>query len=572
MISTWTILFSFFAATVLLLGGIAIYWAFILPLTNPLKEIPGPPISGFYNISHMEMTINPTLSPRTHARFLKDYGRNVHIRGPFPWDDRLISVDPVAISYILKNTSIYEKPWQSRAFISSLIGCGMLSAEGKAHKRFRRVATPAFSIQHLRDSKVAIFQKGLGIKKSWMSLIETDQTESESQDNFKGTRFDVCDWIYRATFDVIGVTGFDYDFNAIGHSDDELYHAYKEMFEAGIAQQKDNLRVTLGVYVPLLYKFFPDQSTRTVARCRAVIERVAGGLIQEKKRKILEAEKQGITEHGREDLLTLLLKSNQSESTPPSQRLSDEDILNNINTLLFAGSDTTALSITWTLLLLAMYPELQTRLRNELLSISPSTSLESLSPEEVISLYDNGISTLPYLDNVVKETLRLIPPVHSSMRCATQDDVIPTSSPMKWKVEGEVFEEKKDVKISKGTFIHIPIEAFHLDKEVWGEDAWSFDPDRWDHLPDAASSLPGLYANLLTFSAGPRSCIGYKFSIVEIKTFLFILLTKFVFKPTGEKIGKANVVLTRPYLVGNTAAGSQCPIFVAPYISESEKV
>ena len=94
--------------------------------------------------------------------------------------------------------------------------------------------------------------------------------------------------------------------------------------------------------------------------------------------------------------------------------------------------------------------------------------------EEVGSLY-TIISELPYLDNVVKETLRLIPPVHSSIRVAVQDDVVPTSSPMKFtKPDGTVVEEMRSVRVPKGSFVHVPIEAFNLDREVWGSDAWTF--------------------------------------------------------------------------------------------------
>ena len=83
-------------------------------------------------------------------------------------------------------------------------------------------------------------------------------------------------------------------------------------------------------------------------------------------------------------------------------------------------------------------------------------------------------------------------------------------------------------------------------------------PDRWDNLPESASELPGLFSNTLTFSAGPRvssdhllhvalltvrleSCIGLRFSMIEIKTFLYLLLTNFKFQPTEDKILKANV-------------------------------
>lgn len=147
-----------------------------------------------------------------------------------------------------------------------------------------------------------------------------------------------------------------------------------------------------------------------------------------------------------------------------------------INTFMFAGTDTTSLAMTWTLYLLAKYPDVQTRLRTELRSVLPETPLEALTEDEIQSLYAS-IAELPYLEKVIKETLRLIPPVHSSIRVATRDDMVPVSSPLKRKTpDGKVLQEDvKQIAVPKGTFIHVPIEGFQLDKEIWGESAWSFE-------------------------------------------------------------------------------------------------
>jgi len=248
---------------------------------------------------------------------------------------------------------------------------------------------------------------------------------------------------------------------------------------------------------------------------------------------------------------------------PADQRISDLDILHNINTFMFAGSDTSSLSLTWALSLLAQNSVIQERLRAELLSVTPasSTDLSKLTEDEIQSLH-TIISDLPYLHNVTRECLRLIPPVHSTIRVATQDDQLPTIFPVHHR-DGTIVMDKSFIHVPKGSFVHVAIEGFNLDKGIWGDNAWEFQPDRWDHLPEGASALPGLFSNTLTFSAGPRSCIGMRFSLVEIKTFLYILLTNFVFQKTEDKITRANVVLTRPYISGKFKEGSQCPLFVS---------
>jgi cytochrome P450 len=168
------------------------------------------------------------------------------------------------------------------------------------------------------------------------------------------------------------------------------------------------------------------------------------------------------------------VKSNMATDLPPEHRISDEDILHNVNTFMFAGSDTSSLSLTWTLLLLAQNPEIQRRLRAELLAVAPtsSESLSTLTEDEVQSLY-SIIASLPYLDNVTRESLRLVPPVHSSIRVATQDDEIPTMYPVH-KRDGTINEGKTSVTVKKGSFVHVAVEGFNLDKAIWGDDAWDF--------------------------------------------------------------------------------------------------
>jgi cytochrome P450 len=154
----------------------------------------------------------------------------------------------------------------------------------------------------------------------------------------------------------------------------------------------------------------------------------------------------------------LIVKSNVATDLPLEQRISDEDILHNINTFIFAGSDSTSLAVTWTLFLLARHPRIQDRLRAELLGMARPKNLG----EEALLAHYQELAVSPLLDKVCRESLRVVPPVHSSLRVATQDDVLPVSN------DGE------DIQIRKGTFVHVPIEAMNLDREIWGKDAWAF--------------------------------------------------------------------------------------------------
>jgi hypothetical protein len=119
------------------------------------------------------------------------------------WETRLLPLDPVTVSHVLKYPNIYEKPSTTRGLIGWLIGCGVHAAEGDAHKRQRRIATPAFSIQNMRAFVPLIFNKGAELKDRWMGIVQ-EQVVKDTQKNHTGLQLDVHRWVSRATFDVIG--------------------------------------------------------------------------------------------------------------------------------------------------------------------------------------------------------------------------------------------------------------------------------------------------------------------------------------------------------------------------------
>ena len=214
-----------------------VYEVLIRPRFNPLSRLAGPHVKGglwgtnlveILRYAYRALTVfaeahinidSATISAEVHEIWTEVYGRSFRIRGAGPvsvlihgtptsrlrdmkWDERLMTLDPVSVTYIMKNSIVYEKPWQSRKLISSLIGCGMLAAEGQMHKRQRRVATPAFSIQNLRALVPLVFRKGDELKNKWLEFAAAHPEDSEAP-----LQLDVCHWVSRATFDVIGVAG-----------------------------------------------------------------------------------------------------------------------------------------------------------------------------------------------------------------------------------------------------------------------------------------------------------------------------------------------------------------------------
>ncbi len=87
----------------------------------------------------------------------------------------------------------------------------MLSTEGQVHKRMRRVGNPAFSVQNMRALVPLVFSTGQELRDKWFELSsqhEQDGSQSKRKDiASKGLKLDVCMWVSRATFDIIGLAG-----------------------------------------------------------------------------------------------------------------------------------------------------------------------------------------------------------------------------------------------------------------------------------------------------------------------------------------------------------------------------
>ncbi|KIJ68616.1 hypothetical protein HYDPIDRAFT_81313 [Hydnomerulius pinastri MD-312] len=540
----------------------------VAPISDPLKNVQGPEGSLLQN--HFREVMDPTHSPDTHDSWVKAYGRTFKFHGFGRHDYRLFSVDVRVISHVL-NSPVYEKPWQTRSLLTRLFGRGVFAMEGEEHKILRKLISPAFSTQAIKAMTPIFFQKAEELRDRWECLTATPTSiDAEGLPplppppylptrSLADTVLDVSHWFSRAAFDVIGLAGFDYHFRSLQHESEDVYLAYRNMFK--VADRNPGVRGLIQLYFPFIEKILPDEGSRILKESQAVIQQAGKELIQSKKTAIL-AEKASAKDIKEKDILSLLIKSNLS--TDESKRISDADLLDQLSTFLFAGSDSTSLTMAWCTHLLSLNPDVQARLRDEIFSLSACSSNTTTSSGYSPQSHAEAIDALPYLDAVIRETLRLCPPVHGTMRVATRDDNIPVSSPILLR-DGTVVREGETFPIRKGSYVHVPIEALNFSEDIWGTDARSFNPDRWTSLPCTARApaYPGI-ANLMTFSFGPHACPGWKFSILQTKIFMATLLPHFVFEPAAD-IQKFNAVLTRPYVYDQFEHGARLPLKVGKY-------
>jgi len=149
---------------------------------------------------------------------------------------------------------------------------------------------------------------------------------------------------------------------------------------------------------------------------------------------------------------------------------------------------------------------------------------------------------------------------------AGKDDAIPLNKPYT-DVHGQVHDS---IRISKGSPILIPILAINRLKELWGEDAFEFKPERWESIPDTVEHVPGVWSHMMSFLGGARACIGYRFSLVEMKALIFTLVRAFEFDLAvpAHEITMKQAIVQRPFVRSEMEKGSQLPLLIKPYVRQ----
>ena len=213
-------------------------------------------------------------------------------------------------------------------------------------------------------------------------------------------------------------------------------------------------------------------------------------------------QRRGAGETSRQDLMQLMLTAHEEFTVQGASKLTDEEIVAQCVAFLLAGHETSMITLSTTAYHLALYPDIQKKLRKDICrytELNPSATLYELS---------HGIE---YLDCVINETQRLCPPAHQLNRECGQDCEI------------------NGIFIPKGLEIVIPFYALHHDPEAWPEPE-KFNPERF-RGPSKDSRHPYQY---LPFGAGPRNCIGMRFALMEIKITLVKILAKYKFVLSPE--------------------------------------
>ena len=360
---------------------------------------------------------------------------------------------------LLDEREKFQKITQIR-LLGPLLGKGILTSEGAEWKWQRQASAPMFRPQEL-----------LGFVPAFVRVTDEVIARWRAAPPGSPQRVDVD--MTRATFDVISAT--------------LLPSADPGVFEQSIGtfQKSGGWGILYAAVNAPRWTPRPGflSGMRAVATLRAAVK----GMV-EQRRSLRES-----AVPAPDDLLHRLMLARDPES---GQSMNDEQLVDNLLTFYLAGHETTAKALTWTLYLLARSPEWTAALVDEIARVTGGAPITG-----------DHVEGLPLVRQVLKESMRLYPPVPMMSRQAVADV----------RIDGH--------EVKAGASVLLPIYAIHRHAGRW-ENPHAFDPTRF--APEREAQIPRY--QYMPFGAGPRICIGMSFAMLEATVMLATMLQQVRFE------------------------------------------
>ncbi|MBX3065290.1 MAG: cytochrome P450 [Anaerolineae bacterium] len=351
-----------------------------------------------------------------------------------------------------------KAPLDKQIFKPSL-GSGLLVSDGDFHHRQRRLMQPAFHSKRIEN----------------YAQVMTDYTQRMLATWHSGDSIDIREQMTELTMRIVTKTLYSVEMT---HDADKIGHAMEAITRNGEQQYRQ------GFVFP---RWLPVNQNREISGAVKTIDAALLPIIEERRRSGID--------NG--DLLSMLLLAQDEEG-----QMSDEQVQDEVTTLFAAGHETTSNALVWTWYLLSRHPHVEQKLREELDRV-----LGGRTPE----LHD--LRNLPYLDYVLRESMRLYPPA--------------------WILNGRVPQEDVtigDYMLPKGAVVFISPFVLHHDPRYF-EQPEAFMPERWDN--DLEKRIPR-YA-YFPFGGGPRVCIGNSFALMEARLVLATIAQRYRLLATSSQ-------------------------------------
>ncbi|XP_028822324.1 cytochrome P450 4F3 isoform X2 [Denticeps clupeoides] len=400
---------------------------------------------------------------------------------------------------LLASASITVKDELFYGLMRPWLGQGLLLSNGERWSRHRRLLTPAFHFDILKNY-VVVFNHSTDIMHAkWRRLVAAGQK-----------RLDMFDQISLMTLDSLLKCTFSYDSQCQEKSSEYITAIY----------ELSTLVVKRQHYPPHHWDwlYWRSANGQRFRKACSVVHGFTTDIIQKRRTQLLHqgaTKSQCVSEPGTRkkvtDFIDVLLLSKDEDGNS----LTDDEIKAEADTFMFEGHDTTASGISWVLYNLAAHPKYQERCRDEIDSLLKGRETEEIQWDD--------LTNLPFTTMCIKESLRLHPPVVALSRQYTKDMPVPGGRT-----------------IPKGTISLLSIYGTHHNSEIWPNPE-VYDPMRFD--PEKSKGRSS-YA-FIPFSAGPRNCIGQNFAMAEMRVAIALTLRRFRVSLSGQNVRRLYTLILR---------------------------
>ncbi|KAI9066851.1 cytochrome P450 [Trametes sanguinea] len=522
-----------------------------------LRNVPGPSPASIWNGLSKELH-SPFAVPY-REKVLTSYGSVIRL-DDFLGDVHLAVSDPLALATIFgKYRDSYDTPESRIQSMRTVFGGGLTGVKGSlSHSEQRKRLSPVFSVRYLRDMVPTFNRVAAELIYVMRGAIQQPQTEVE-----------IAEYISRFSLECVGRAALGYSFGPLEKHGTDYSRALKEFGPTIV--QLNGWRPIL----PFLKRVFPRSWLRFGAevipyeplqRMRGISDSVnatARQILEQKKEMLKKGDKMMMQELGEgKDLISILMQHNAKDPNDISS-FSEEDLVGQMSMLLLQATDTTSTTLVRTVQQLALHPDAQARMRQEL------TEATSGIGRTLLDMDFDSFTQLPYMDAIIRETIRLqviltaYPGFYMASRVSPEDTVLPLRSP----VQGINGQPITEIYVPAGTTVWLNIFGVNRDPAIWGPDAAEWKPERWlAPLPStvADAHIPSVFSNTMTFAAGSRSCIGYNFALAEMRVLLSHLILNFEITPSDKEIVWKMSGIASPSVKGSKTTRPEMPVRLTP--------
>lgn len=484
-----------------------------LHYVSPLRNIPGPKDHHFF-LGQAVNQFKAGSPNEPYVSWVKKWPTADFIRYITFGNSEALLVTSLAAHKEILQAKCYSfiKPPFFKRLIADIVGLGLVFSEGDEHKNQRKALRGMFSLGNLKSFLPVFRSKAEELSGLFDRAIAED-----------GGIVELIEVYSRLTLDIIGIFGLGIDLQNLSSEQSVFHECYREVFDpppAGL------VLTAINAFIPI--RWLPVKPNRDFIRANGIVHSMLDDIIKQRIADVRTAKGQSEPEKGAseeeksKDLLTFMVE--EKYFAADGDTWSEDDMLNQILNFVAGGHETTASSLVWATHVLSTYPDVERRL------VAEVAQLLRRNPRPDYA----EIESLRYLNNFMRELLRVHCPAISAPREAAEDVVI------------------RGVLIPKGTTVLMMPAAVQHNPSIWGPDADAFDPNRWENLSGEAADMYAFAA----FSQGPRICIGRVFTMIEFKAIMIELVSKFRF----ETVGRGGIELINPSVLLRPRGGLEVKV------------